>query len=103
MAGDDIDYSHPANYGKMVALLEKLRDYYGVKGRPVDALFINTLLAFTHENIKNAFRKDHPEMKIRKMIASGELVTLPGTIPRATHQKDSRSCFLQESPSNDIL
>ena len=34
--------------------------------------------------------------KIRKMIASGELVTLPRTIPRATLPKDSGSGFLQE-------
>ncbi|MBO7329696.1 MAG: hypothetical protein J6W00_13105 [Lentisphaeria bacterium] len=70
MAGDDIDYSRPANYGKMVALLENLRDNYGVKGQPVDALFIDTLLAFTHENIKNAFsvltklNREFPRMAI---------------------------------------
>ena len=98
MAGDDIDYSHPANYGKMVALLEKLRDYYGVKDRPVDALFINTLLAFTHENIKNAFRKDHPEMEDKKNDCFRRAGYLAKNNTKGNAPKRQREWFSSRNP-----
>ena len=70
MAGEEIDYSSPSHYNDFVAVLNDIRDNEGHRGQPIDVLFIDTLLAFSHNKTNNAFslliklNKDFPDMAI---------------------------------------
>lgn len=70
MAGEEIDYSRPANYNAFLAVLNDIRDNEGQRGQPIDVLFIDTLLAFAHNKTGNTFdvftklNKDFPHMAI---------------------------------------
>ena len=70
MAGNGIDYSLPANYNALCKLLDEIRDNEGTPGQQIRVLFIDTLLAFSHNKPENAFEvftklnKDYPHMGI---------------------------------------
>ena len=70
MAGGEINHSLPANYNAFRAVLDDIRDNEGRRGQPLDVLFVDTLLAFTHNKAGNAFEafaklnKDYPNMAI---------------------------------------
>ena len=70
MAGEEINYSLPANYNAFIAVLNDIRDNEGQRGQNIDVLFIDTLLGFTHEKPNNSFEvltklsKEFPNMAI---------------------------------------
>ena len=70
LAGNGIDYSLPANYNALCKLLDEIRDNEGTPGQQIRVLFIDTLLAFSHNKPENAFEvftklnKDYPHMGI---------------------------------------